>query len=108
MDAPTSLPIDGTTLGQLDPLYEHRLRLAVGALLMETDSITFSRFKDLLKATNGNLGAQLRKLEDAGYVSVRKDFVGRQPTTWYSLTKQGRQALENHMAGLKRLIQAAD
>jgi DNA-binding PadR family transcriptional regulator len=54
--------------------------------------------------TDGNLGAQLRKLEDAGYVALRRDFQDRKPVTWYALTDLGKGALEAHLKALRELI----
>lgn len=99
-----SNPTGGNELGGLDRLLEHRVRLGVCVLLSRHDKITFSRFKDLLEETDGSLGAHLRRLEDAGYVAVRKEFLGRRPVTWYSLTSAGRRALGSHLEVLQRLI----
>lgn len=92
-------PLDG-----LDPVLEHRVRLAVCTLLARTEEISFSRFKELLRQTDGNLGAQLRRLEDAGYVDLRREFTGRRPVTWYRLTRQGGKALKEHIACLHDII----
>jgi len=92
-------------LAQLDELLQHRLRLGACVLLSGAEALSFSRLKQLLEATDGNLGAQLRKLEEAEYLSVRKEFSGRKPVSWYSLTKTGRQALESHLTALESLIQ---
>lgn len=91
----------GTHLGKLDKLFEHRVRLAICVLLTQSDVINFSRFKELLEQTDGNLGAQLRKLEDAGYVTVDKRFEGRKPVSWYALTKVGKNALQAHIKALQ-------
>nr|WP_010132043.1 transcriptional regulator [Microbulbifer agarilyticus] len=91
----------------LDPLLEHRLRLGACVLLAKNGELTFARLKAQLQATDGNLGAQLRKLEEQDYLSSRKDFVERKPTTWYRLSDTGRAALEAHMAALRSLIDAA-
>lgn len=91
------------TLDGFDKLFEHRVRLAICTLLTQTDIMSFSRFKELLDATDGNLGAQLRKLEDAGYVTATKQFEDRKPITWYRLTRDGRAALEQHVEALHRL-----
>jgi len=104
---PSPPPIDDRVLAQLDPLLEHKYRLSACVMLVDSEAMSFSRFKELLGATNGNLGAQLRKLEDADYVSVRKEFVGRQPTTWYSLTEKGKAALRKHLAAMQSFIEAA-
>ena len=94
-------------LASLDPLLEHRIRLGASVLLAKHGEVTFVRLKEQLKATDGNLGAQLRKLEDQNYIQSRKDFVERKPTTWYQLTKHGRTALDGHMAALQALIDAS-
>ena len=94
-------------LDGLDPVLEHRTRLAIGVLLARHGEITFSRFKEQLELTDGNLGAQLRKLEDAAYLKLRRDFVERRPVTWYSLTPAGRKALDRHMRALQAVIAVA-
>ena len=94
-------------LDGLDPVLEHRTRLAIGVLLARHGEITFSRFKEQLELTDGNLGAQLRKLEDAEYLKLRRDFVERRPVTWYSLTPAGRKALDRHMRALQAVIAVA-
>lgn len=91
-------------LDSLDPVLEHRVRLAACVLLTRTEEISFSRFKELLKQTDGNLGAQLRKLEDEGYIELRREFADRRPVTWYRLTPAGRKALKRHLAGLQAII----
>ena len=94
-------------LASLDPLLEHRIRLGASVLLAKHGEVTFARLKAQLQATDGNLGAQLRKLEDRNYIRSRRDFVERKPTTWYQLTNEGRAALEGHMAALQALIDAS-
>ncbi len=91
----------------LDRLLEHRTRLAALVLLTHFDELSFVRLRDDLGETDGNLGAHLRKLEEAGYIDVRKEFQGRKPITWYSITNRGREALRKHLATLERLIQEA-
>lgn len=91
----------------LDPALEHRTRLAIAVLLARHGEISFSRFKEQLDLTDGNLGAQLRKLEDAAYLKLRRDFVERRPVTWYSLTPAGRKALDRHMRALQAVIAVA-
>jgi DNA-binding MarR family transcriptional regulator len=97
----------GAGLLDADPLLEHRVRLAVCVLLSSNDEISFSRFKQLLQQTDGNLGAQLRKLEEAEYLGVRKVFEARKPVSWYRLTARGRQALATHLQHLQRLVARA-
>jgi DNA-binding MarR family transcriptional regulator len=98
-------PDDNALLGEgYDKVLEHRTRLAITVLLSRHDEISFRRFKDLLKESDGNLGAQLKKLEDNDYVSVRKEFVDRKPVTWYLLTKTGKAALKKHIVALEKMF----
>lgn len=103
-DPPASAPPE---LAQLDPLLQHRSRLGALVLLSGSDALTFSRLKTLLDETDGNLGAQLRKLEEAQYVAVKKEFVQRKPTTWYSLTSLGEKALRRHLKSIESLLKSA-
>lgn len=95
-------------LDRLDPLLQHRSRLGTLVLLSDVDAMTFTRLRDLLRETDGNLGAQLRKLEEAGYVNVRKEFNDRKPVSWYSLLPAGRAALRSHLKAMESLINAAN
>lgn len=90
-----------------DRVLEHRVRLAVCVLLTRYDRLSFSRLKELTAETDGNLGANLRKLEDEGYVAVEKEFVNRKPVSWYSITAKGRKILKTHLDTLGRLIAQA-
>lgn len=90
-----------------DAALEHRVRLAIGVLLARHGEISFSRFKEQLQLTDGNLGAQLRRLEDEGYVALRRDFVERKPVTWYRLSAKGRKALDKHLQALRGMINTA-
>ena len=91
-------------LNGLDPALEHRVRLGICVLLARSDEISFARFKELLDQTDGNLGAQLRRLEDEGYLALRREFAERRPVTWYRLTAAGRKALKAHVAALHNVI----
>ena len=94
------------TLQSLDAVLQHRSRLGACVLLSTSDALTFSRLRTLLDETDGNLGAQLRKLEEAGYVSVSKRFEERKPQSWYALTAGGRKALKGHLHAMEALLGA--
>ncbi len=96
-----SVPID---LDGFEKLLEHRLRLTLCVLLARYDLLSFSRLKLLTGETDGNLGANLRKLEDAEFLTATKEFQQRKPVTWYQLTAGGRARLKRHLDALARLI----
>ena len=99
--------LDALALDRLDPALEHRVRLAIAVLLARHGEISFAAFKQQLQLTDGNLGAQLRRPEDEGYLALRRDFVERKPVTWYSLTPGGRKALQKHLRALQAVIDTA-
>jgi DNA-binding MarR family transcriptional regulator len=77
---------------QIDDVIHGRIRLGVVAYLSAVESALFGELRDKVGATDGNLSAHLRKLEDAGYVKADKSFVNRKPQTRLSLTAEGRKA----------------
>ena len=81
-----------------------RLRLALLSLLSGVEEAEFTWLRAKTEATDGNLGAQLLKLEEAGYVAVEKKFVMRKPQTRYRITENGRQALTEYVRALKQLL----
>jgi len=91
----------------IDDVIHGRIRLGVVAYLSAVDSALFSELRDKVGATDGNLSAHLRKLEEAGYVGVEKNFVNRKPQTRLSLTPAGRKAWTTWLAQIEKLRDAA-
>jgi len=94
-------------LPELNPVVHGRLRLALLSLLSSVDDAEFTWLRAKTGATDGNLGAQLLRLEEARYVVVEKEFVARKPQTRYRLTESGRQALLDYVQALKTLLGSA-
>jgi len=92
---------------RFDRVLEHRVRLAICVLVTRYDRLSFSRLKELTGETDGNLGANLRKLEDEAFVGVTKEFIERKPVSWYSITSRGRKCLKAHLDVLSRVIAQA-
>ena len=90
----------------LDRLIHERIRLAIVSALAVNASLGFTELRDLLKTTDGNLSVHARKLEDGGYLSCAKSFVGRTPHTEYRITAQGRRALQRYLDHMEALIEA--
>ena len=61
---------------------------------------------ELLEVTDGNLGAHLRKLEEAGYIAVNKTFVERKPRTYVSVTAEGRTVFQEHVTALESILRS--
>ena len=92
---------------QPDNLIHQPVRLKIMAALKALtlgEKIEFVRLKALVDATEGNLGAHIQTLEQAGYVAVEKDFAANRPRTRVKLTKPGRKAFEDYVAYLRDII----
>jgi DNA-binding MarR family transcriptional regulator len=94
-------------LPELDPVIHGKLRLAVLSLLIAAQEADFTWLREKTGSTDGNLGAQMLKLEEAGYVEMEKRFAGRKPQTVYRMTPNGREALAAYVAALKSILGAA-
>nr|WP_247232175.1 transcriptional regulator [Telluribacter sp. SYSU D00476] len=84
--------------------FESRARLGIMSVLMVEESVDFNFLKETLQLTDGNLASHLRALEEAAYLRVEKQFVGRKPNTRYQATPAGKEAFRNHLDALERLI----
>ena len=97
-------PASGTAALELDSVIHERVRLGIISALAVNDELSFNDLKKLLEITDGNLSVHARKLEVAGYVKCSKSFVGRQPRTEFSLTANGRRALEEYLKQMESVI----
>ena len=89
---------------KLDEVIHQRVRLAIVSTLAGVEGLEFKELKGLLNLTDGNLSAHARVLEQAGYLSVEKQFKGRKPQTIYRLTASGREAFKRYVNNLERLL----
>ncbi len=90
---------------QFDEIIHSRIRLLIMSVLTTVEEADFTFIRDRVKTTDGNLSIHLRKLEDAGYVSMKKSFIGRKPVTTYRLTAKGRRAFEIYLERIEKLIE---
>lgn len=93
----------------LDPVIHVPARLRIVATLAalpEDDTLSFPRLQKVIGLTPGNLITHLRKLEEAGYVDVRKVGGGAGSRTSVALTRRGRDALETYTTTLRGLLGA--
>ena len=72
--------------------------------LIAGDELEFTYLRSALDMSDGNLSVQIRKLEDAGYVKIKKVFIERKPKTFCKITAKGRRALLSLLKQLEGLI----
>lgn len=93
----------------LDNIIHQPARLRIMASLVALDpgeQVDFVYLRKILNLTDGNLGAHLAKLENAGYARIQKIFVARKPRTFVNATGKGRDAFDEHITALEAIIHA--
>ena len=96
-------------MAQLDNIIHQPVRLQIMSSLVtleRDEQVNFSYLKKMLKLTDGNLGAHLNKLEEAGYIKLEKTFVVKKPCTFICPTGKGRDAFDEHIKALREIIQS--
>ncbi|WP_417482324.1 winged helix-turn-helix domain-containing protein [Maricaulis sp.] len=91
-------------IGRIDEVIHGRLRLGVMTYLSDAEVADFTELKTALGATQGNLSVHLRKLEEAGFVTIEKSFLGRKPLTRVRITKAGRTAFRAYVQAIADLL----
>lgn len=91
----------------LDPLLHSQLRLSIVSILMSVEEANFNFIKETTGATSGNISIQIKKLQEAGYIDVKKTFKNNYPNTVVSITDKGIEAFETYVNNLKQYINPA-
>jgi DNA-binding MarR family transcriptional regulator len=92
---------------RFDELIHAPTRLSLVALLAAAEWAEFKYLRDAVGLSDSALSKQLSTLEAAGYVHVRKGFVGKRPRTWARLSREGRAAFDGHVAALQQILGTA-
>ncbi|WBB66927.1 transcriptional regulator [Micromonospora sp. WMMD812] len=92
---------------RFDELIHAPTRLSLVSLLAATDWAEFRYLREQLGLSDSALSKQLATLEQAGYVEVRKSFVGKRPRTSVKLSRRGRAAFDGHVAALQQIVAQA-
>jgi len=85
----------------LDPVIHSPVRLAVVSVLAAVKQADFGYLKAATDTTDGNLSTHLAKLEESGYIAIKKTFKGRKPYTSCTLTEKGRTAFQDYLKALE-------
>ena len=82
-------------------------RLRIMTMLVsqpDADRLAYGFIQNTLDLTGGNLTTHLRKLEDADYLVITKEFQDSKPRTWVQATSTGRQAFAEYLSNLERAL----
>ncbi len=91
-------------LGELDQVIHAPARLMVLTYLSVVDSADYVFLTRMTGLTWGNLATHLSKLEEAGYISLVKEFQGKKPHTMVQITASGKTAFRNYKKAMKQVL----
>ena len=91
-------------LAEIDRIIHEPARLLILAHLSVVESADFLFLMNQTYLTRGNLSAHLSKLETAGYVEIKKEFVEKIPRTLLRLTEKGRKAFQEYRRSMKQVL----
>jgi DNA-binding transcriptional ArsR family regulator len=91
-------------IADIDRIIHEPARLMILALLYVVESGDFTFLMRQTGLTWGNLSSHMSKLEEAGYIEVEKEFVGRKPHTMLHLTDEGRAAFQAYRQSMKQVL----
>jgi DNA-binding MarR family transcriptional regulator len=91
-------------IADIDRTVHAPARLMILAFLSAIDSADFTFLLNQTGLTRGNLSSHLQKLEEAGYISVQKEFVDRIPRTLIRLTDTGREAIQTYRETMRQVV----
>jgi DNA-binding PadR family transcriptional regulator len=90
---------------ELDPVLHSQVRLAVMSVLIGVKTAEFSYLLQATKTTKGNLSFQLNKLNEVGYIEIKKTQKGNYPLTVCNITEKGVEAYEGYIEAISEYFQ---
>jgi len=92
------------SMTEIDRVVHEPARFLILTYLYVVESADFLFLERQTKLTRGNLSSHLSKLEKAGYVEIKKEFIEKIPRTLLSLTKSGRIAFDQYRENMKQAL----
>jgi predicted transcriptional regulator len=86
---------------ELDPVLHSQLRLAIMSVLISVETAEFNYLLDKTGASSGNLSVQIARLNEAGYIDIKKSFRKNYPLTTCNITTKGVEAFEKYVNALQ-------
>ncbi len=80
----------------LDRVVHEPARLLILAVLNSAEEVDFAFLQTATGLTKGNLSRHAGKLEEVGYIEIRKYFRGKVPATGYRITPDGQAAFAGY------------
>ncbi len=91
-------------LAEIDQVIHAPARLMILALLYVVENLDYVFLKNQTGLSWGNLSTHLTKLDNAGYVTIEKGYLGKKPHTKIQLTREGRRAFKSYKSNLQQVL----
>lgn len=91
---------------RLNKIIHQKARLGIMSILVASEEAEFNYLKEKLNLTDGNLSSHLGLLEKEKYIKIKKKFIRKKPKTSCQLTEKGRQAFEEYLDNLEKVIRS--
>lgn len=104
MPSAKTTEFDLQPINNIDRTLHAPARLLILAILKVVETADFTFLLQQSGLTRGNLGTHVTKLEEDGYVSIKKLFVERKPRTLFRLTDKGRRAIQTYRENMRDVI----
>ncbi len=98
--------LNAKDIATLDKIMHEPARLSIAACLYVVESADFVFLQSQTGMTGGNLSSHLKKLDEAGYLSIEKSFDDSRPKTTLALTKAGRAAFDGYVKTISAMLNA--
>ena len=92
-------------LAEIDKLIHEPARLMILATLHAVESADFLFVERQTGLTRGNLSSHMGKLEAAGYIEIKKEFIDKIPRTLLRITDEGRASLLDYTENMKQVLE---
>jgi DNA-binding MarR family transcriptional regulator len=91
-------------LADIDPIIHAPARLMILTYLYVVESVDYVFLMRMTRLTWGNLSNHLTKLEEAGYVTIQREFRGKKPHSMIHLTDRGREAFRTYKENMQQVF----
>ncbi len=89
----------------IDRIIHEPARLQIMTHLYVVEEADFLFLMRKTGLTWGNLSSHMTKLEQSGYIEIKKEFLDKKPHTILKLTSLGRTAFEKYRTSIERILE---
>ena len=86
---------------EIEKLLFNPIRLKIVSFLISVESSSFKKLIKVSGATKGNISIQIKKLQDAGFIKIKKKLKNNYPLTLCYITVKGKKSFEIFFQYLK-------